>query len=246
VNVWQDGAVAQQRKPESGGPDDAVRMISDVRTLKAMADPIRLAVLSALMKRPAGGPRVMSVKELAAELGEPQTKLYRHVRQLEETGLIRAASSRMVSGILEQRYQACQRDLMLGPGLTRDEKSGDEAESVTAAALDRYRSRFFAARRTALGPGPASSAPLVLPAGQASPAGESYRTPVLQVTEARIPAARAAAIRDRLQEVIGELGQLSHQDDGTGVPIEVLIGFISPQAPDGASEDLPGTPAAGA
>jgi hypothetical protein len=60
------------------------------------------------------------------------------------------------------------------------------------------------------------------------------------------PAARAAAIRDRLQEVIGELDQLSHQDDGTGVPIEVLIGFMSPEAPDGARADLPGTPAAGA
>ena len=66
-------------------------------------------------------PRVMSVKELAAELGEPQTKLYRHVKQLESTGLIRVAASRLVSGILEQRYQACQTDLRLGPGLMRDE-----------------------------------------------------------------------------------------------------------------------------
>jgi DNA-binding MarR family transcriptional regulator len=41
----------------------------------------------------------MSVKELAEELGEPQTKLYRHVKQLEAAGLIRIAASRMVSGI---------------------------------------------------------------------------------------------------------------------------------------------------
>ncbi len=143
---------------------------------------------------PASGERrVMSVKELAAELGEPQTKLYRHVRQLEAAGLIRAASSRLVSGILEQRYQACQRDIRLGPGLTRDEKVGDEAETVAAAVLDRYLSRFFAARRAALGPAPAPPVPT------APPAGESYRTPVLQVTETRVPAARAAAIRDRLQ-----------------------------------------------
>src|SRR5690242_6610077 len=75
-----------------------------------MADPIRLAILAALMKSRRNLP-VMSVKELAAELGEPQTKLYRHVRQLEAAGLIRVASTRMVSGILEQRYQASQRDL---------------------------------------------------------------------------------------------------------------------------------------
>ena len=225
--------MSQERKPESGGPDDEVRTISDVRTLKALADPIRLAVLSALMGQPAGTRRVMSVKQLAAELGEPQTKLYRHVRQLEAAGLIRAASSRLVSGILEQRYQACQRDLMLGPGLTDNEKSGDEAEAVAAAMLDRYRSRLFAARRAVLIPGPA-------------PAGESYRTPVLQMTETRVPAARAAAIRDRLQEVSSELGQLPDQDDGSGVLVEVLIGFWSDARPAAASEDPPVPPPAGA
>jgi DNA-binding transcriptional ArsR family regulator len=233
VNIRQDGIVEQQRKPASGRPDDAVRVISDVGTLKALADPTRLALLAALMGRADGGPRVMSVKELAAELAEPQTRLYRHVKQLEAAGLIRAASSRLVSGILEQRYQACQRDLTLGPGLTHDEKSSDEYEAVAAAMLDRYRRRIFAARRAAPSPSPPP------------PAGESYRAPVLHMTETRVPAARAAAIRDRLQEVISELNEAADTDDEGGVPVEVLIGFWSPEAPDGASEDLPGPPSAG-
>src|ERR1039457_5760397 len=92
-----------------------VRTVDTSDALKAMADPTRLAILAALMKSRHDLP-VMSVKELAAELGEPQTKLYRHVRQLEAAGLIKVASTRMVSGILEQRYQACQQDLMLGRG----------------------------------------------------------------------------------------------------------------------------------
>src|SRR5580698_2917994 len=79
----------------------AVRTVDSVAALKAMADPTRLAILAALMRT--RDLPVMSVKELAAELGEPQTKLYRHVRQLEAAGLIRVASTRMVSGILEQR-----------------------------------------------------------------------------------------------------------------------------------------------
>jgi DNA-binding transcriptional ArsR family regulator len=224
--------MSQEREPESGGPDDEVRTISDVRTLKALADPIRLAVLSALMGPPARGRRVMSVKELAAELGEPQTKLYRHVRQLEAAGLVRAASSRLVSGILEQRYQACQRDLTLGPRLTHDEKSGDEAEAVTAAMLDRYRSRFFAARRG-------------MPSSSPAPASESYHSPVLHMTETRVPAAMAAAIRDRLQEVINEIEQLSDTDDGSGVPVEVLIGFWSDAGPKSAGENPPVPPSAG-
>src|SRR5215471_2523012 len=110
--------------PQSGG--EAVRAITDVETLKALADPLRLKMLSALMRgRPDDLP-VLSVKELAHELGEPQTKLYRHVKQLEAAGLIRAVASRVVSGIVEQRYQASQRDLMLGSGLTAQEKTSVE------------------------------------------------------------------------------------------------------------------------
>jgi DNA-binding transcriptional ArsR family regulator len=52
----------------------AVRTVDNVDMLKAIADPTRVAILAALMKTRQDLP-VMSVKELAAELGEPQTKL---------------------------------------------------------------------------------------------------------------------------------------------------------------------------
>ena len=104
----------------------AVRTVGDAETLKALADPLRLTLLTALMRASPGGPRVMSVKELAEELGEPQTKLYRHVKQLEAANLIRVAASRMVSGILEHRYQ-------------------DDATAVLGSLFDAYRDRFFAA-----------------------------------------------------------------------------------------------------
>lgn len=215
----------------AGDAGDTIRAVTDVETLKALADPTRLALLAALMRPGSGGPRLMSVKELAAETGEPQTKLYRHVKHLEAAGLIRAASSRLVSGILEQRYQACQHDLTLGAGLTHDEKSGDESQAMVAAVLDRYRSRFFAARR-AEQRSPAAASP-----------GPADLTPVLSMVETRVPAARAAAIRERLQEVISELSQSSDDDDEGGVLVEVLVGFSSPAAPDMASQDRPGPPA---
>jgi DNA-binding transcriptional ArsR family regulator len=44
----------------------------------------------------------MSVKELAQHLGEPQTKLYRHVKQLEAAGLIEVAATRMVDRARKQ------------------------------------------------------------------------------------------------------------------------------------------------
>lgn len=224
------GIVDKEQGP-AGDAGGTTRAVTDVETLKALADPTRLALLAALMRPASVGPRVMSVKELAAEIGEPQTKLYRHVKHLEAAGLIRAASSRLVSGILEQRYQACQHDLTLGPGLTHDEKSGDESQAMVAAVLDRYRSRFFAARRAEQ----RSSA-------EASPA---HLAPVLSMVETRVPAARAAAIRERLQEVISELSQPPDDDDAGGVLVEVLVGFSSPAAPDIASQNRPGAPPAG-
>src|ERR1700722_2420109 len=127
-----------------------VRTISDVETLKALADPTRLAILGALMRGRSSPLRVMSAKELAAELDEPQTKLYRHIKNLENAGLIRSVSSRVVSGIVEQRYQACQRDLMLGAGLTASQRASQESEATVAAAFELYRRQFFAAHRAEL------------------------------------------------------------------------------------------------
>jgi predicted transcriptional regulator len=46
----------------------------------------------------------VTVKQLAAELKIPQTKLYYHVNTLEEHGLVRVVSTRVVSGIIEKQY----------------------------------------------------------------------------------------------------------------------------------------------
>jgi DNA-binding transcriptional ArsR family regulator len=193
---------------------EIIRPVLDVETLKALADPIRLRLLSALMRQHGDMP-VRSVKELAAELGEPQTKLYRHVRQLEAAGLIRAVSSRVVSGIVEQRYQACQRDLVLGPGLTDTEKTSADAEAAIAAMLDVYRSQYFAARREGL--------------ADSSAEVEPHRRALLAMHEARLPAARATEIRERLQQVLDDIAAYSPgEDDGENtVVVSVLVGYVS-------------------
>jgi DNA-binding transcriptional ArsR family regulator len=74
--------------------------IPDVPTLRAVADPLRMRLLMALDEGP------LTVKELAARLDVPQTRLYYHVRMLEKFGLLVVASTRMVSGIEERRYAA--------------------------------------------------------------------------------------------------------------------------------------------
>ncbi len=208
VSVWQDSGMGES--PAEASPQ-AVRTVDNVDMLKAMADPTRLAILGALMKSRNDRP-VMSVKELAAELGEPQTKLYRHVRQLETAGLIEVASTRMVSGIMEQRYQACQQDLRLGRSFVQEHPE----ESVVAAqtVLDRYRDGIFAAYQAAL------------QSGAEIPAAEAYRKPMLFVGDGKISPAKAAELKNKLEEIISDLGNAA--EDPEGVSLNLLIGsFVS-------------------
>ncbi|OKI24224.1 hypothetical protein A6A07_04855 [Streptomyces sp. CB03911] len=114
--------------------------MNDVATLKALADPVRLAIISALM-RSEGEPQ--TVKELAAALGEPQTKLYRHVKQLEAVGLIAVAGTRLVSGIVESRYVAAQESLRLSREMfSAGSETRTEAVDAVLAAIDLVRDGF--------------------------------------------------------------------------------------------------------
>ena len=90
-------------------PQD-VRMIGDIESLRAISDPTRLRILETMVQRqdPA-----WSVKELAAEIGVPPTRLYHHVEQLLERDLIRPVERRIVSGIIETRYRVVAKSFQL-------------------------------------------------------------------------------------------------------------------------------------
>lgn len=209
VKMWQDGNVDEQ--PPASEPT-ATRVVDDVDSLRALADPIRIAILAAIMETRDGDLPVMSVKEVAAALGEPPTKLYRHVRQLEAAGLIRVAGTRMVSGILEHRYQACQRDLTFGPGFLREHV--DESEAVMQMLLNSFRDGFFAAFRDQP------------PSPNGMPEAEAYRRPTLLAVETRVSPARAAQIKAKLKEVTEWINEGSGEDPD-GVLVDILIGYFS-------------------
>jgi DNA-binding transcriptional ArsR family regulator len=199
------------------GEPPEIREIDNVEELRALADPLRLAILATLgTDGPDGELAVMSVKELAQRLGEPQTKLYRHVKQLEAAGLIHVAATRMVSGILEQRYQACQQDLRFGVGFVAEH--ADESEAALQAALDRYRTGLFAALRAGR-----------LAEGDVR-AEESYRKPVLFLSDLRVSRAKAAELKSKLEQIMDSLKDESG-DDPDGVPVNLLIGCYIPADP---------------
>ncbi|WP_051755347.1 ArsR/SmtB family transcription factor [Kitasatospora purpeofusca] len=120
------------------------RRVEDAATLKALADPLRLAILDVLVTSAATGP--LTAKEIAAALDEPQTKLYRHIKQLEKAGLIRVAGTRLVSGIVESRYSPAQESLRLAPEIfSSDSPTRVDAYDAMLAAMDRVRGDFRAA-----------------------------------------------------------------------------------------------------
>ncbi|TWE18049.1 helix-turn-helix protein [Kitasatospora atroaurantiaca] len=129
--MWVNGPVAKR---------DGEREVGDVATLKALADPLRLAILNVLMK---SAPEPLTVKEMAAELGEPQTKLYRHVKQLEKADLIVVAETRLVSGIVESRYRTGHTSLRLSREIFSDDSADRPAALGTMlAAMDMVRTDF--------------------------------------------------------------------------------------------------------
>ncbi|MGH3164671.1 MAG: ArsR/SmtB family transcription factor [Trebonia sp.] len=189
--------------------DPYVRQVTSVDTLKALADPLRLAILTALMGdvRDPRDLRVMTVKELAAELGEPQTKLYRHVRQLEAAGLIGVASTRVVSGIVQQHYQACQVGLAFGPEILRDPVHGSEGAAMVTAVMNRYFDRFLARR---------------------SSKGDVSSGDVMLLATTGVSPETARLIRGKLKEIADMLKQPAPEDE-SAVTVEVLLGFFSPE-----------------
>lgn len=216
VSIWQDGSVTESQ-PTAAVEPVATRAIDDVESLRAMADPTRLAILTTLMEPADGDLPVMSAKELAAHLGESQTKLYRHIRQLEAAGLIRVAATRMVSGILEQRYQACQRDLSFGSGFLREH--ADESEGMMQALMANFREGFFTAFRDV------KRAPGVVPPEQA------FRRPTMFAGGAKVSLVKAAELRSRVDEFLAWLSD-NVKEEPHGVRVNLLVAYYGEPGED--------------
>jgi len=89
-----------QRKICQATPPIEVFVITDLETLGVVADPLRLRILELLRGDP------QTVKHLHEVLHIGISKLYYHVRLLEQHRLIAVRKTQMVNGILEKHYQA--------------------------------------------------------------------------------------------------------------------------------------------
>ena len=78
---------------------------NDLEQIKAISDPLRLRIFNALSKE------TMTTKQVAEVIGEPPTKLYRHVQVLEKVGLIKLVRTKKNRGTVEKYYEPIARNL---------------------------------------------------------------------------------------------------------------------------------------
>ncbi|WP_371782402.1 helix-turn-helix domain-containing protein [Streptosporangium subroseum] len=199
------------------GDPAPVRLVNDVETLRVLSDPLRLAILRLLMRGASQAPPILSVKEMAAELEEPPTKLYRHVKQLEACGLIVVAETRLVSGIVEYRYRTGQFGLRWDSALLgQTADPSDHLLAIDIASCEGFLQDYAVAVTTGK----------VRLDQQTSPE-TSYRNPVSAVVEARLSPQRAMQLRGRLAALVGEY--FDGSDDEDGVPVHMSLIFYSPE-----------------
>jgi DNA-binding transcriptional ArsR family regulator len=186
------------------------REIKDIETLRIVADPIRIAILRTLTYDAEFRPPVMSAKELAAALNEPQTKLYRHLKQLEEAGLIQVAETRLVSGIVEQRYRTAQLSIGMSPELVIDPETRNETLTMAVAAFNDFRDELL---------GNVQAGRLRLESVDQVSGGI-----IMQSSNVRVSRERAADFHRRIADVVSEFNAAG---DADGVPVHLFVAMYS-------------------
>jgi DNA-binding transcriptional ArsR family regulator len=179
--------------------------ISDVETLRVLADPLRVRILEAFGHH---GREPITVKQIARTINEPLTKLYYHVNLLEQHGLLVVASSRLVSGIVEKRYRpAAQRfevdkSILAGGAAPVHDAMRSMVASIFTATVTEIDDAVHAGRAR-------------LDEDEADEAdGEAV---VLSKGLGRLTHAEAVAFRTRLRALYDEFGRHSDAASSTGL-----------------------------
>jgi hypothetical protein len=110
-------------------------LVDTPERLKALADPLRQRLLTAFVQQPG------TVKAVAARLGEPVTKLYRHVDQLVAAGFLRVAEEQRRRGVIERTFEATAFRFVVAPAGSAIERAeqGDAGMGSTPSCCSSRR-----------------------------------------------------------------------------------------------------------
>lgn len=204
------------------------RQIDDAATMKALADPLRQRIMRALGRNVHVKARVMTVKQLAEELGEPTTKLYRHMKQLLAVNLIQVAELRLVGGIVEQHYRVAQKGWGVNPERSMVDRSAlsEELLELVGAGVNEYFGRY----ETALQAGRTHVRSLD------SLENPPYVRSVGSISDFRVPRERAAEFAERFHALVEEFNSHPNTTEGDVVHANLLAMFYATEADEALGE----------
>jgi len=178
-------------------------VISDAGTLKAVAEPLRIQILMELSP----GPK--TVKEIAADLDVPPTRLYYHFKILERAGLIRVAGRRMVSGIEERSYAATASSWTTAPDAT----DTIVASGIIDGLLGVVRAELELALRSKPG----------VPVGE-----PSSPVPALSLTRLALSEAEVREVQERIESIMEDFGEEGDAPVGKRIYHMLFAGYRGP------------------
>ena len=110
---------------------DETYKIKDLGQIRLLSDPLKLQLLQAFAES------AKTTKQVAVELGESVTKLYRHVDALHDAGLLQVVAEKQKRGTIERTFRAVAQRFEADHSLFSD-APGDEG---TDAAREMLRAR---------------------------------------------------------------------------------------------------------
>lgn len=178
-------------------PENPVYTIQDLGQLKALADPLRVRILEALVERP------RTTKQVAERLGEKPTKLYHHVEALDKVGLIELHSTRPNRGTLEKYFQAVARSFRADPDLFSSDPAATGWAAMGAELLSRGAEEIRALDGVDL----------------------EGRQPMLVQLKTTASQARIERMQEQFQQLFDELASEEPEADVDTVEYQMIVAF---------------------
>ncbi|MEM9773490.1 MAG: helix-turn-helix domain-containing protein [Chloroflexota bacterium] len=188
-------------------------IIKDLDTLKKLTNPQRIEILQSLTQ-----PK--TVKEIAEEIEADPTKLYYHIRQMEQIKAIQVVETNIVSGIVEKTYAVTAKEYIVDKTLF----SGEDTEFSEDDFSDMVNAIFSSTQKMAAR---AAKAGLI----NLNEEGPKRTTAIMsghfQLTEEQLE-----KFGTKMQEIMTEFGEYSeaNQNSENTVGYRYTIAFF-PQPP---------------
>ena len=98
--------------------------IRDLEQIRLLSDPLKLQLLQSFAES------AKTTKQVAAELGESVTKLYRHVDALHDSGLLTVVEEKQKRGTIERTFRAVAQRFEADHSLFNDEAGAAGADAA--------------------------------------------------------------------------------------------------------------------